>query len=303
MMSAMVQRLEPEGRLSLRARVRTRWDATSPLPRFGRRLRLVLVASLLGFLTACASDNAPVFAPPATSQRAPVVTSQVEPADPRERARAHTQLAAGYFELGNLSVALEEARIATAADPSYAPAHNVMGLVHMAMRERDQAQASFQRALRADAKDPDSNHNFGWFLCQTGREREAVGYFQNAINNPLYPTPAKSHANAADCLVKAGDLQGAGTHVNAALAMFPLYAPALVSAARLELARGDLQSARDLILRYNRMTEPSADALAVAIQIERRRGDRVAEASYAAQLQRRFPNSTELQDYLRSAKP
>lgn len=262
-----------------------------------------LVATLCGLLVACTSNNAPVFAPPGPSQRPPVIASKPDPIDPRERARAHTQLAASYYELGSLSVALEEARIATSADPSYSPAHNVMGLVHMAMRERDQAQASFERALRVDAKDPDSNHNFGWFLCQTGRERDAIGYFQNAINNPLYQTPAKSHATAADCLTKAGDLQRAGEHANAALSLFPLYAPALVSAARLELARGDMQAARDLILRYNAMTEPSADALAIAIQIEQRRGDRVAEASYAAQLRRRFPNSPELQEYLRSRKP
>lgn len=271
-------------------------------PAASRRSVAALLAAV-ATLTACSSGNAPVLAPPTSPQRPPVIASQPEPADPRERARAHTQLAAGYYELGSLAVALEEARIATAADPSFAPAHNVMGLVHMAMRERELAQASFERALRVDAKDPDSNHNFGWFLCQTGRERESVRYFQNAIANPLYPTPAKSHASAADCLTKVGELQRAGEHVNAALAMFPLYAPALVSAARLELARGDVPTARDLILRYNAMTEPSADALSVAIQIEQRRGDSVAEASYAAQLRRRYPNSPELQEYLRTRKP
>ncbi len=263
-----------------------------------------IVATMIAVtLAGCASNNGPVLAPPTAPQRPPVVASQPEPADPRERARAHTQLAAGYFELGSLSVALEEARIATAADPNYAPAHNVMGLVHMAMRERDQAQASFERALRVDAKDPDSNHNYGWFLCQTGRERESIRFFQNAIANPLYPTPAKSHATAADCLTKVGELQRAGEHVNAAMALFPLYAPALVSAARLELARGDLATARELILRYNRTAAPSADALFVAIQVEQRRGDRVSEASYASQLQRRFPGSPELQEYLRTRKP
>lgn len=267
------------------------------------RARLIAAIMVGGLLAACSSGNAPVLATPGASQRPPVVAAQPEPVDPRARARAHTQLAAGYFELGNLAVALEEGRIATAADPSYSPAHNIMGLVHMAMRERDQAQTSFERALRADAKDPDSNHNFGWFLCQTGREREAIPFFQNAISNPLYTTPAKSHANAADCLVKVGELQRATEHVNAALALFPLYVPAMVSAARLELARGDVQAARDHILRYNATTEPSADALAVAIQIEQRRGDKVAEASYASQLQRRYPNSPELQAYLRSRKP
>ena len=122
------------------------------------------------------------------------IIGEVSP--PRNRARMHTELAAAYFERGNMGVALEELRIALAADPNYAPAYNVLGLVHMDLNENPQAQQSFERALRIAPNDPDINHNYGWFLCQTGREEQSMRYFLAALKNPLYTTPQKSYALA-----------------------------------------------------------------------------------------------------------
>ena len=43
---------------------------------------------------------------------------QARPADPKYRAKIHTELAAAYYQAGNLAVALEEVRIALEADPT-----------------------------------------------------------------------------------------------------------------------------------------------------------------------------------------
>jgi type IV pilus assembly protein PilF len=122
-----------------------------------------------------------------------------ERADARVRAKAHTDLAAAYYELGNMGVALEEARIALAADPSYAPAHNVMGLVSFELRDNPAAEASFKRAITLAPQDPDVAHNYGFFLCRTGREQEGVQQYMTAIRNPLYQNPAKTWAAAGRC--------------------------------------------------------------------------------------------------------
>ena len=55
---------------------------------------------------------------------------------------------------------------------------------------------------------PDLNNNYGWFLCQTGREREAVGYFQRALRDPLYATPARASLSAGVCLMRIKRLPG-----------------------------------------------------------------------------------------------
>ncbi len=115
----------------------------------------------------------------------------------RERARIHTELAGSYYQRGNLGVALAEARTAIAADSSYAPAYNVLGLVYSDLRENGEAEGAFERSLRLNPNDPDANHNYAWFLCENKREEEAIRYFLLAIRHPLYATPQKSYAMAA----------------------------------------------------------------------------------------------------------
>ena len=48
-----------------------------------------------------------------------------EVGDPRNRARLHTELASLYYSSGNMAVALEELRAASAADSGYAPTHGM----------------------------------------------------------------------------------------------------------------------------------------------------------------------------------
>src|SRR5947209_203818 len=125
-----------------------------------------------------------------------------EVAGGRERARIHTELAGAYYQRGNLGVALAEARTAISADSGYAPAYNVLGLVYGDLREKDLAEEAFERALRLNPNDPDTNHNYAWFLCENKREEEAIRYFLMAVRHPLYATPQKSYAMAAVCAMR-----------------------------------------------------------------------------------------------------
>jgi type IV pilus assembly protein PilF len=101
-------------------------------------------------------------------------TAAGEQGEPRNRAKLHTELAALYFSRRNMAVALEELRIALASDPTYAPTHGMFGLVYMELRENRLAEQSFQNGLRLSPQDPDLNHNYAWFLCQTGREADSI---------------------------------------------------------------------------------------------------------------------------------
>ena len=65
-------------------------------------------------------------------------------------AKVHTELAGMYYEMGKHGVALEELELALQADRDYAPAYNVRGLVHMALREDREADEDFQKSLRLD---------------------------------------------------------------------------------------------------------------------------------------------------------
>jgi type IV pilus assembly protein PilF len=218
-----------------------------------------------------------------------------DPTAPRNRARVHTDLATLYYARGNMSVALEELRVAVAADPGYATAHGVFGLVYMELRENALAEASFERALGYAPEDPDINHNYGWFLCQIGRTREAKPYFRKALDNPLYVTPGRTYAAAGTCALKEGSLREAEENLERALRLEPTLPIAMLRLAELRYRQGRLVDARAALSRYSALAQPSAESLWLALRVERRHGARTAELSYANQLRRRFPDSPEYQ--------
>jgi type IV pilus assembly protein PilF len=218
---------------------------------------------------------------------------------PRERARIHTELAGAYYERGNLAVALEELRISIAADPGYAPAYNVLALVHADLRENDQAQANFERALRLNASDPDVNHNYGWFLCRTNREEQSLRYFLAAVRNPLYATPQKTYTLAAGCALRKKLEAEALDFYERALRLDPNYPEAVIGLAQVRYKRAQFVESRTLVGRYNKLVEPTAESLWLALRVERQLGDKNAETNYASQLRRQFGGSPEHQELLK----
>ena len=262
----------------------------------------IAAAAALALLAGCAgapSAGGSVAMETAASGAADTGPIIGEMSAPRERALAHTELAAAYYERGSMGVALEELRIAIGADGNYAPAHNVLGLVHMELKEFPQAEQSFERALRLAPNDADINHNFGWFLCQSGREDLSLRYFLAAIKNPLYATPQKSYTLAGVCALRKGRDGEARDYLERALRLDRNYTPALLGLAQIRYTGGQLRDALELVERFNRLAEPTAESLWLALRIERRLGDRVAEAKHAAELRRRFAGTKEYQDLVK----
>ena len=212
---------------------------------------------------------------------------------PRTRARAHTELAGSYFEVGNMAVALDEIKEALTADAEYGPAYNVAGLIYAELKEDQLANENFQRALRIDPTDSDSNNNYGRFLCDRRREAEAMKYFLMALRNPIYQTPDRAYVNAGLCTLRQGDVAGAESFFMQALKARPTQPQALYQLADIYYRRGDVASAKDYLLRLDQVAAPSAEVLWLWLRVERKLGDRNAEASYAAQLRRSFPDSKE----------
>jgi type IV pilus assembly protein PilF len=222
-----------------------------------------------------------------------------EVGDPRNRAKLHTELAALYYSAGNMGVALEELRAATAADSGYAPTHGMFGLVYMQLRENERAEASFERALRLSPNDADINHNYGWFLCQTGREPASIKYFLQAIRNPLYPTPWRSYSAAGSCTLRVHQVKEAEAFFERALKLDPDEPASLLHLGQIRYRQGRVGEARKLVTQHNKIVTPSAESLWLALRIERRLGERLAEQGFANQLRRRYPQSPEYQALLK----
>ena len=245
-----------------------------------------MLICLLGVLAGCVHQQVE------TTSTLPQDTP-TKPADAQKRAKIHTDLGAGYYERGQLGVALDELKEALRADPNYGPAYNVTGLVYMELREDADAERNFRRALDIDPLDSDANNNYGWFLCQRKREDQSIKYFMAALKNPLYATPDKSYVNAGVCLRRKGDEKAAEEYFLKALRIRPDQPQALYNMADLSYKRSQYTEARAYLAKYQRVAAPTAESLWLGVRTERKLGNRNAEASYALQLRKKYPESNE----------
>ncbi len=219
--------------------------------------------------------------------------------DPRSRAKVHTELGALYFQDGNIPVAMEELTVAIHIDPSYAPAYSMRALVHHFLKEPNHAEDNFREALRYAPDDPEIANNYGWFLCQNGRGKEAMPHFERALRNRLYQTPDRAYMNAGQCAMSMGQLDAARNYLDQAFRLTGGSPTATLRLAELNYRAGLLDAAREQIAELVRRVEPNAEALWLGVRVERKIGDRETEMSYATQLRRRFPASKEYQELLK----
>ena len=223
-------------------------------------------------------------------------TSSADRARANKSAKAHTELAGLYYERAQPGVALEELTLALRADHDYAPAYSVRGLVHMALREDKEADEDFKKSLSLDNTDSDTHNNYGWFLCQRDREKEAIPHFMVAIKNPLYTTPGLAYLNAGLCSRKAGNYKDADEFLQKALLVQPELTQALFALAELNFANADYFAARKYFANFSQKTDNlTAEQLWLGVRINRKIGDHNTEASYGTQMRNRFPEARETQ--------
>ena len=248
-------------------------------------------------LQGCATNAAGVSA---VDPNAGLVTPSDEP-ETRRRARIRLELAVNYFQNGQTAVALDEVKQALAADPGYADAFNLRGLIYMRLNDLAQAEDSFKRALALRGNDPDLLHNYGWLLCQRQRHAEAEQYFALALASPTYQDRAKTFMARGLCQSSAGQFAEAE---EAFLKAYELDAGNPIVGYHLSsllLRRNELTRAQFYIRRVNNGQFSTADSLWLGIKVERALGDSVAMKQLADQLRKRFPESRELGAFERGA--
>jgi len=258
-------------------------------------MRLTLTVLIaVAYLAGCSSAEKKAdeqTSPRTPPQRTSVPQAQQTP--PPVRARMHTDLAAGYYERGQMDVAIDELNLAVTLDPNYAPAYNVYGLVYSVLGEDRKAEQNFERALALAPGDSDIHHNWGWYLCQHKREREALEQFEIAVRNPLYKTPEIALDNAGRCAITLGEMRVADSYFRRALVAQPGNALAGYGLALIAYKEARYADARNWMKGVMQAANPQPETLYLGMCIERKLNDRQAELSYVSQLRNRYPDAAE----------
>ena len=196
---------------------------------------------------------------------------ELDPENPKAKAAAlYTDLGQKYLAQGKLESALENLNKALAAD---------------------KAEEHYRRAAELRPKAGNENNNYGAFLCKLGRYSESAAYFERAVADPFYQTPAVALTNSGTCAIKGGKLDVAERDLRSALEREPDNAEALFQMASVLYLKGDFFRARAFIQRYEGVGQQSADALLLGRNIELRLGNGKTAQDYTRRLRDKFPDS------------
>ena len=221
-----------------------------------------------------------------------IMTASDEP-DGRKRARIRLELAVGYFEQGQTAVALDELKQSLVADPAYAPAHSLRGLIYMRLNDFRVAEESFSRSLTLSPGDPNVMHNLAWLQCQQGRWTESFRHFEQALADPQYGERAKTFRALGLCQARAGLAADAERSLLKSYEYDAGNPVTTFNLAVLLRVRGDLVRAQFHLRRLNNSDLANAESLWLGIKVERQLDNQEATQQLADQLLKRFPTSRE----------
>jgi type IV pilus assembly protein PilF len=220
-------------------------------------------------------------------------SSQPSDSDPQRRAQIRLELGANYYQSRQYALAIEELRQSLSAEPNFAPAWGMLGLVYMDLGETARAEESFQRALKIAPDDSELLNNYGWFLCQTERPREAIPQFEAAVRTRSTPRPRVRCTMPASARCEAATKRPPSRSFQRSFQLDARNPVAMFHLSEIYLKRGDLERSRFLSQRLLSLYPASAETLWLAIRVDRRVGDRDSIASLSSQLRRQFPGSRE----------
>ena len=257
---------------------------------------LVGVAGVAGCAVRGGSQGS---APVAANETKDRITASDEP-EASKRARVRLDLASAYFSRGQMTVALDEVKLAIAADPSVAAAFNLRGLIYASLGDDRLAEESFRRALQLDGRDADSMQNYAWYLCQQKRFGEANQMFEQALAVPQYRDSLRTLLAQGVCLARGGQWAQAERALQRAYELDPTNPSTTVNLAEVLYRRGDNERARFFIRRVNSAADVvNAQTLWLAARIENRLGNAQGVQELGNQIRNRFPQSPEAAAFAR----
>lgn len=217
----------------------------------------------------------------------------------RDEAReAYVQLGLGYLQQGMSERAKVPLKKALELAPADADANAALALVFQAEMEPALADEHFRQALAARPESARILNNYGSFLFQEKRYKEAYQRFEQAAADTLYPERSRVFENLGMTASRLGQRDLAQLQLEKALRLNHQQPRALLEMAELSCEDRHYVPARDYYDRFSLLGEQNARSLLLGVRLATVFEDRDKASSYGLQLKRLYPGTPEYQQYL-----
>lgn len=205
----------------------------------------------------------------------------------------NANLGLGYLRQGDYDVAESKLKKALQQDPKLAMAHHYIAELYRQTGSYELAGEHFERAIKLDPRDPLVQNNYGVFLCDQKRYKEAEARFLKVIGMPSYKRQDEAYENAGLCALRIPDLAKAEKFFRQALEINPGLPNSLYQMAQINYDEHEYLKARAFLQRFFSVTSHTPQSLLLGINIERELGDKVTMAQYSKLLADKFPDTEE----------
>jgi len=162
----------------------------------------------------------------------------------RQGAEAHYDLGINAQTAGDVRSALKEFEESLKLDDDFAEAPNAIAvLLHLSFDKKDEAEKHYKRALEIRPAFSEAKVNLGNLYLDQGRLDEAIGLYQQALNDMLYATPYIAEANLGWAYFKKGNSTQAIEHLRASVTTNPQFCLGYKDLGLVQDSRGDLAAA------------------------------------------------------------
>lgn len=222
-----------------------------------------------------------------------VDTSPSKDVSSAEKAITYLNMGVRYLDMGELRFAKDNLEKALDWDSNNPDIHNAAAALYEKIQEPERAKSHYQTALRLSPENPQSQNNYGRFLCETGSYEEGMQYLKTALNMPLNNRRWFALTNSGRCLIKQAQKSEAEANFREALQLQPDYSPALLEMLKLTYNDGKYMSAKAFLQRYQNVAQANPEFLWYAMQIEYALDHKNLAEQYKTSLLNDFPSSDE----------
>ncbi len=212
----------------------------------------------------------------------------------RDKSDIYAKKAVIYFNQGALPVALKDAKKSLVVDASNPDGHLILARVYSRLGKKEKAELHYKMALKYNPKSFMINNTYASYLCNTGRIKEALIYYDKAIANPLNQHPEYIYSNAGNCLINTNPKK-ASTYLRKSLEVNKFFPPALLGMLKVRLKQKNYYSGRAFLVRYLEVGKHNPATLLAGIRIEKALGNQKKMESYRQILLTKYADSEEAQ--------